>query len=191
MRIALLYVIVALLLLLVLVQLTPGQELNKKTSTTSEYEYDESDYGIERSETTTTTTASTKDYSNSGGGDDDYYSDYNEEDDYDGQDEGAEDSSDEHQPPFQCPMQCKCIFKRKRTNDYLKVRRRRAGENSTTDTDYDGENYDADYEEDAKVASKQSSNAKYEISIDCSAQGLQSISNLFDYDFPLEQIVKL
>lgn len=116
--------------------------------------------------------------------------------------------------PYQCPLQCRCWFNKPassntlvlgsngESNDYYeddetenetkRSRRssfyKRAGSNSrSNNTDYDDE-YDSASEQKQKDTDH---HHKYDITVDCTGQGLSSISNLFDYDFPLEQIVSL
>ena len=60
---------------------------------------------------------------------------------------------------------------------------------SSGDYSYDSEY--SDREEEAVSGGEGKKRSKYDIKIDCSGQGLQTIADLFDYDFPMDQIVTL
>lgn len=88
----------------------------------------------------------------------------------------ADHSNNESSLQSQCPSVCKCKFlkntaRKKRENDY----------------DSDKEETEDEYVNKHRTTNK----AKYDIHIDCSGLNLNSIGNLFDYDFPVEQIVSL
>ena len=87
----------------------------------------------------------------------------------------AEHSNNESSLQSQCPSVCKCKF--------IKNTARKKREN-----DYDS---DKEETEDENVNKHRNNKATYDIHIDCSGLNLNSIGNLFDYDFPVEQIVSL
>lgn len=127
----------------------------------------------------------------------DYYDDYY----HDLNDPQKNTQLDSQHTPYECPLQCKCIFKQMEepneldenriyhsTNDYEHETEEifRKKRNSNASYDYDDYLYDFS----TKLPSSKK-NQKYEIYIDCSKQNLNSISYLFSYDFPLDQIVSL
>jgi hypothetical protein len=117
---------------------------------------------------------------------------------------------------YKCPSYCKCTFNKQRphrttsgknlvNSDYYdetssnhyeykhkarKHKRLVVTPKSKNDTEYD-------YEEEEAASGGGSSidtsvnKQKFDITVDCSRQSLTSISNIFDYDFPLDQIVNL
>jgi hypothetical protein len=88
-------------------------------------------------------------------------------------------NSDVTTTPYSCPSECHCTFERLA---------------DTADAEFDYEDVD-DYDEDATTSTtrrkRKAASVKYDIRLDCSSQGLDTISNLFDYDFPLDRIVSL
>lgn len=179
------------------------------TTDASEYdyvdEYDNTNRTKSSMETTTSTSRTT----------DEYYSDEEEySEDYEEDDVGNEKSEVKKQP-YNCPVQCKCQFRSNSveeatgyddedTYDYeresvkvkrVKKRRRRSVDldsknaSKTNENDY---NFANDYNDRRESKSEGETKAtKYDIKVDCSGQGLQTIADLFDYDFPMDQIISL
>lgn len=126
----------------------------------------------------------------------DYYDDYY----HDTNDAQKNTQSGSEQAPYECPLQCKCIFNQveeqndldenrvDHLNDYEHEMEEnfRKKRNSNVSYDYDDYLYDLS----TKLPSSKTKK-KYQISVDCSNQNLNSISYLFSYDFPLDQIVSL
>lgn len=160
------------------------------------------------------------DYDNSTGvKDDDFYENENENEDdstdYYDQDSSQESTHTEQKDPYNCPAQCKCVFKKvgsapqddyqdDDTYDYdsesikLKKFRRKRREstlialtNSTNAPDSNDDSNDYDDLEVRSTTKSQLANLKNQISVDCSGQELNSIVDLFDYDFPVNQIISL
>lgn len=78
--------------------------------------------------------------------------------------------ADYNEDPYVCPSKCKCNF--------AKVFSKRAN--------YDDDEYNFDY-----TADYGDFQSKYNIDVDCSGANLYNIINLFNDEFPLDQIVKL
>lgn len=134
----------------------------------------------------------------------DDYSDYEES-------INNEQTTDENvKQPYNCPSQCKCQYKKNKISnqDYFqddaydydnesvklkKIRKRNhVGHNNINKT-INSYAFEKDYEDEVKSKSSSSrlSSGKYEINVDCNGQELLSISDLFDYDFPVDRIVSL
>ena len=128
--------------------------------------------------------------------------DYYDDEDYANQAQSNEETNwTDDTPPYTCPSQCKCIFNKQTTrvdlplghntinSDYYDAEKRakRFVLSSSNSSDYDYE--ETNHPSDDHVIKKPK--VKFDITVDCSAHELSSISSLFDYDFPLEQIVHL
>jgi hypothetical protein len=132
---------------------------------------------------------------------------YYDDEDYASQAQSSHNSDSDQSPPYACPLQCKCEFKPETSpsktgqafkddyeeddlGDKMKRRnRRQVASDTSSNGDYeysDGENELVNSKKVDKVVEK-----KYDVYIDCSKQGLNSINNLFDYDFPMDQIISL
>lgn len=134
-------------------------------------------------------------------GQNDEYSDYEEP-------INNEQKTDENfKQPYNCPSQCKCHYKKTKIsnqdyflddaydydNESVKLKKIRKRDHdghikiNKTINSYSREN---DYDDEVKLKSSTSRvmSGKYEISVDCNGQELFSISDLFDYDFPLDRI---
>ena len=155
-----------------------------------ETEHAESIHERSRATTTTTTLA---DYG------DEAYDDLEEKK----TDKTSVDHSLKHSVHSQCPSICKCSFYNVNKNeDYERKRLKRkiggkeySGEEedySTSSSSSTTHNSDYEYQYEDNDGDLNTNEVKsYEIHVDCSYKNLNSISNLFDYDFPLEQVVSL
>ncbi|RNA42586.1 adhesion G -coupled receptor A3 [Brachionus plicatilis] len=127
----------------------------------------------------------------------DYYDDYY----HDVYDDKKNAQTDSEKPPHECPMQCKCIFSESQeqngheenliyesNDDYEHEAEESYRKKRTLNSSYDYDDYSYDYSTKSPVAPTK---RKYDIYIDCSSQNLNSISYLFAYDFPLDQIISL
>lgn len=134
----------------------------------------------------------------------DEYSDYEEPINY-------EPTTDENfKQPYNCPSQCKCHYKKTKifNQDYFqedaydydnesvklkKIRKRNQVGHININKTMSSYALENDYDDEVKLKSSKSrvSSGKYEISVDCNGQDLLSISDLFDYDFPVDRIVSL
>jgi hypothetical protein len=190
------------------------KEDSSSTTTTSNVNYDDyliddkdklnSDYDNELSDETehaesihersraTTTTTTLADY------DDETYDDLEEK--------KMDKTSVDHTLKLkkQCPSICKCSFYNVNKNyDYerKRLKRKSSGKEYSGEEDYSTSsssssstthNSDYEYQYEDNGGDLITDEAKsYEIHVDCSYKNLNSISNLFDYDFPLEQVVSL
>ncbi len=98
----------------------------------------------------------------------------------------------------QCPSICKCSFYN--VNERKRLKRKSGGKEysgeeedySTSSSSSTTHNSDYEYQYEDNDGDLNTDEVKsYEIHVDCSYKNLNSISNLFDYDFPLEQVVSL
>jgi hypothetical protein len=138
--------------------------------TTSQEEY----YSDESSTETTTSSNQSED---------DYYYDEDYQSDQDTQDEhkSKSDSDESHKSdePYKCPFQCKCTFIKLNDSSH---------ERDDEYYDYENEKQSTESHKPKSQQTDEYYDVKYDITVDCSGQELNSISTLFDYDFPLEQI---
>ena len=103
-----------------------------------------------------------------------------------------------HKLRKQCPSLCTCDFvhvenkraKRKTSEDYSEGEYNSNEDASSASSTTHGVDYEYNYEEEEEEYNSKEAKS-YDIYVDCSGKGLYSISNLFDYDFPLDQIVSL
>lgn len=161
--------------------------IDEKSTENSNGDYDESElmYEQTKAKTTTTTTATTTKT----------LAEY-EDETYEDLDEAkASKSNIDHSLKLkkQCPSICHCSLYS--NND--KRMRRKANKDYSGEEEYSasstthGAEYEYQYEENIEENLSSLETKTYEIHVDCSHKNLNSISNLFDYDFPLEQIVSL
>jgi hypothetical protein len=200
MKSKLLFLLLSLAILAVHIHESNSAPSPSETSTTTEEDYSD--------ESETTTPTSTENESNNY----EEEEDENEDDSSSFEDEEEESSSTEKKStPYNCPSECKCVFNKvsddsasshsnNQDEDYQteksQKRRRRMVVNYVNETG-STEDLDEENEQDADESSKsgdsglkhRKENAKYEIHVDCSSQYLSTITNLFDYDFPFEQII--
>ena len=104
-----------------------------------------------------------------------------DEEDQETEEDEETQEEDEQDDPFVCPNFCKCQFK-KVGNDGNKPK---TAENEAYEDEEGAEERSKrslDYEEDTE---------RFRIDVECANAGLESIHNLFDEDFPLDQIVFL
>jgi hypothetical protein len=188
----------------------------KNTSVTSDYESEILEDENSRAASSklrsikTTTAAASDDYYDD---DEDYANQAQSTDEETGGDKSSSSLHNQH-PPYKCPAYCKCIFnpqnphkttsgKNTVNSDYYdetssnhyeyKHKAKKQKRLVVTQTLKSNNETEYDYEEDESTngSAETTIRQKYDITVDCSKQSLTSISNLFDYDFPLEQIVNL
>ena len=165
------YLIILSLLLILLLNLKPNDAIKQNKNEVEEQE--EEEYTDESDSTTTKK---------------DSYYDENEENGYDENEEEEEqdtssidDEESSKSTPYNCPSDCKCIFNKVDKNN-----------NEETEEEFESSRKKrlvVNNDEDNTVNNDNNKNVKYEIQVDCSANYLSTIVNLFDYDFPLNQIV--
>lgn len=153
----------------------------------------ESNYKYHNSDSLSTSSYDYTDSTNSYDYYDDYYNDL--------YDEQKNTNPGSRKAPYECPLQCKCVFNERQetsgqyinlndesNDDYEHETEESFRKKRNINSSYDYDDYSYDYS--TKSPSIQNK-PKYDIYIDCSSQNLNSISYLFSYDFPLDQIVSL
>ena len=161
--------------------------IDEKSTENSNGDYDESEVMYEQTKEKTIATTTTTTLAEYG---DESYEDLDEA--------KASKSNIDHSLKLkkQCPSICHwSLYPNNNIND--KRMRRKASKDYSGEEEYSasstthGAEYEYQYEENIEENLSSLETKTYEIHVDCSHKNLNSISNLFDYDFPLEQIVSL
>lgn len=178
--------------------------------------YEEDDYSDDYDKNSTlVSTATTDNIYTESDYDDDYNSENQDYDDYKDYADSTESETDASAAtqPYSCPLQCKCEFKRQGVTSSLssdddydedelydydkesvklkKTRQRRRREAVlVTASKYSSETKATAYKSD-NYQRRSTEPTRYAISVNCASQGLYTIADLFDYDFPLDQVISL
>lgn len=112
---------------------------------------------------------------------------YDDETEYEETDNNEE-TEDTNVDPYNCPSQCKCKFNKIETKP-LKEEDNEYEEEETDTTSETRSRRSLEYSDNNEEQDVQTD--KYKIDVDCSAAHINSIRNLFDEEFPLDQIISL